>query len=114
MRKNNIPEEKIITLSYNDAVNSEENPLKGKLFNKPDGEDVYAGCKIDYEGEDTNSNNFLNVLRGNSTGVTGGNGKVLRSDENSRVFVYFVDHGAPGFIYFPDINNDKLYADVFN
>lgn len=114
MRKNNIPEEKIITMSYNDVVNALENPMKGKLFNKPNGEDVYAGCKIDYEGNATNSNNFINVLKGNSSGVTGGNGKVLQSNENSRVFVYFVDHGAPGFIYFPDIEHDKLYADVLN
>jgi len=101
-------------MSYNDAVNAKENPLPGKLFNKPDGEDVYAGCKIDYEGSSCNSKNFLNVLRGNSTGVVGGNGKVLQTDENSKVFLYYVDHGAPGFIYFPDIENDKLYADVFN
>jgi legumain len=114
MIKQGIPEDKIILMSYNDAVNAKENPIRGKLFNKPDGEDVYAGCKIDYEGDACNSHNFLNVLKGNATGVVGGNGKVLKSDENSKVFLYFVDHGAPGFIYFPDIENDKLYADVFN
>lgn len=114
MRKNGIPQEQIILLSYNDVVNAKENPFPGKLFNKPDGDDVYAGCKIDYEGEACNSHNFVNVLKGNSSGVVGGNGKVLKSNENSKVFVYFVDHGAPGFIYFPDIENDKLYADVFN
>lgn len=75
---------------------------------------MYAGCKIDYERDACNSNNFLNVLRGNETGVVGGNGKVLKTNENSKVFVYFVNHGAPGFIYFPDIENDKLYADVLN
>jgi legumain len=103
MRKNGIPEEQIILLSYNDVVNAKENPFPGQLFNKPDGEDVYAGCKIDYEGESCNSHNFVNVLKGNSSGVVGGNGKVLKSNENSKVFVYFVDHGAPGFIYFPDV-----------
>jgi legumain len=101
-------------MSYNDAVNAKENPIPGKLFNKPNGTDVYAGCKIDYEGDDCNSKNFINILKGNSSGIVGGNGKVLKSDENSKVFVYFVDHGAPGFIYFPDIENDKLYGDVIN
>jgi len=114
MRKQGISEDKIILLSYNDAVHSKENPIPGKLFNRPDGPDVYEGCKIDYEGEACTSHNFLNVLRGNSTGIVGGNGKVLKSTNESKVFVYFVDHGAPGFIYFPDIENDKLYADVLN
>lgn len=114
MKKNGIPENQIILMSYNDAVNAKENPIPGKLFNKPNGDNVYEGCKIDYEGDSCNSRNFLNVLKGNSSGIVGGNGKVLKSNENSKVFVYFVDHGAPGFIYFPDIENDKLYADVFN
>ena len=101
-------------MSYNDAVHAQENPIPGKLFNKPNGTDVYAGCKIDYEGDDCNSKNFINVLKGNSSGIVGGNGKVLKTNESSKVFVYFVDHGAPGFIYFPDIENDKLYGDVIN
>lgn len=77
MRKNGIPEDHIILMSYNDAVNAKENPIPGKLFNKPDGPDVYEGCKIDYEGDACNSNNFINVLKGNSSGIVGGNGKVL-------------------------------------
>ena len=114
MRKQGLSEDHIILLSYNDAVHAKENPIPGKLFNKPDGPDVFEGCKIDYEGDSCNSHNFLNVLRGNSSGIVGGNGKVLKSTNESKVFVYFVDHGAPGFIYFPDIENDKLYADVLN
>jgi len=53
-------------------------------------------------------------LKGNSSGIVGGNGKVLKTNESSKVFVYFVDHGAPGFIYFPEIEHDKLYGDVIN
>jgi legumain len=37
MRKNGIPEENIITMSYDDVANDPENPFPGKLFNKPNG-----------------------------------------------------------------------------
>lgn len=36
------------------------------------------------------------------------NPKVLKSNANSKVFINFADHGAPGLIAFPD---DYLYAD---
>lgn len=49
MKKNGIPEEQIILMAYDDVANNYENPFPGKLFNKPDGEDVYAGCNIDYK-----------------------------------------------------------------
>lgn len=37
--------------------------------------------------------------------------KVLKSNENSKVFLYFSDHGAPGHIMFPD---SIIYADELN
>jgi legumain len=43
--------------------------------------------------------------------VTGGNGKVLKSNDKSKVFINFADHGAPGLIAFP---SSYLYADDFN
>lgn len=36
-------------MMYDDVVNSTSNPYPGKLFNRPHGEDVYAGLKIDYK-----------------------------------------------------------------
>eukprot|EP00494_Astrolonche_serrata_P006161 UN06178 len=64
MKKNGIPEDQIIHLSYNDVAKSSENPFPGKLFNKPTpkgtpGIDVNAGCKIDYEGEDVTAKNVI-------------------------------------------------------
>jgi len=111
MKKNGIPESQIIMMSYDDVANDGENPFPGKLFNKPDGEDVYAGCNIDYRGADVTPENFLNILKGNAAAVKGGNGKVLRSNENSRVFINFADHGAPGLIAFP---SEYLYANDLN
>lgn len=51
------------------------------------------------------------ILKGDATGVKGGNGKVLKSDKRSKVFVNFADHGAPGLIAFP---SEYLYANDFN
>ena len=111
LKKNGIPESNIIVMSYDDVANDPSNPIPGKLFNKPDGEDVYAGCKIDYRGNDVTPANFLAVLKGDKAGVTGGNGKVLGSTANSKVFINFADHGAPGLIAFP---NEYLYAPDLN
>jgi legumain len=36
---------------------------------------------------------------------------VLKSNANSKVFINFADHGAPGLIAFP---SEYLYADDFN
>lgn len=49
--------------------------------------------------------NFKAVLMNN---MTSPNGPVLNTDRNSKIFVYFVDHGAPGLVQFP---GDKLFAD---
>jgi legumain len=98
-------------MSYDDVAADEENPFPGKLFNKPDGEDVYAGCNIDYKGESVTPENFLHILKGDATKVKGGNGKVLKSTAESKVFINFADHGAPGLIAFP---NEYLYANDLN
>jgi len=111
MKKNGIPESQIITMAYDDVANDPENPFPGKIFNKPNGEDVYAGCNIDYKGDDVTPANFLSILKGDHAGVKGGNGKVLKSTADSKVFVFFADHGAPGLIAFP---NEYLYANDLN
>lgn len=76
------------------------------MYNKPtdtgnSGIDVYAGCKKSYTGNSVTASNFLNILRGNSSGVTGGSGEVLKSGPNDHVFVNFVDHGATGLVAMP-------------
>jgi len=48
----------------------------------------------------------LNVLLGDDS-----NGPALKSDENSKVFVYFVDHGGAGLICTPKGSRDWIYAD---
>jgi len=111
--KNGMPAERIITLAYDDIANDYSNPFKGQVFNKPDptgkGFDVYKNCKIDYTAEDVTPDTFLNVLKGDAKANQGkGNGRVLASTANDKVFVYFTDHGATGLIAFP---SGELYAD---
>lgn len=108
-----VPQEHIIVLSANDVAYDNVNPFPGHLYNSPgtDPIDVFPGCRVDYNGTDNNSTNFLAVLTGNQTWASSiGTGRVLESGPNDTVFLYYVDHGAPGLIAFPD---DLLFADTF-
>lgn len=99
-------------MAFDDIANDPENPIPGKMYNKPNGNDVYAGCNIDYKGNDVNPANFLGILQGDPTKVTGGNGRVLNgTSSTSKIFINFSDHGAPGLIAFP---NEYLYANDLN
>lgn len=56
--------------------------------------------------------NFLAVLKGDAGTVEGkGSGKVLKTDKNSKLFIFFSDHGASGLVAFP---KSMLYADELN
>jgi legumain len=69
MKKNGIPEDQIILMSFDDVAHSLQNPYKGKLFNKPTekgtpGVDVYDGCIPSYKGKKVTPNHLLAVLKG--------------------------------------------------
>lgn len=104
MKNNGIPEDHIIHFAYDDIANNKQNPFPGMLFNAPDGEDVYAGCNIDYRGADVTPAKFLSVLRGEEQA---NDGKTLKATKDDKVFINFSDHGAPGLIAFP---KGTLYA----
>ena len=111
MLENGIPRENIIHLAYDDIAENYRNPFQGQLFNKPTaagtpGVNVYDKSEIDYSGRDVNKQNFFNVLLGDDS-----NGPALKSDSNSKVFVYFVDHGGAGLICTPQGSSDWIYAD---
>ena len=112
-----IPRDQIIHLAYDDIAYNSSNPFPGQLFNVPITDDVseatlaqanvYNADYIDYTGTEVNKSNFFKVLLGD----TSASGPVLGSDENSRVFVYFVDHGGAGLICTPQGASDWIYAD---
>ncbi|CAG5120649.1 unnamed protein product, partial [Candidula unifasciata] len=105
VRDHGIPDERIVVMMYDDIANSPDNPFPGNIINKPDGPNVYPGVPKDYTGSDVTPEVFLHVLTGNSEGIKkllGREGKVIKSGPEDRVFVNFVDHGAPGMLGFPD------------
>ena len=107
-----ISPDRIIVFAYDDIANSKSNPFPGKVFNKPNGNDVYEGVKINYSGVDVTPDNFVKVITGDKEGMAGiGDGKVLESTEKDNVFIYFSDHGADNLIAFP---TKYLYADALN
>ena len=106
--KGGLSPSNIIVFAYDDIAGSSQNPFKGKLFNKPNGSDVYAGCVIDYRGADVTPKNFLSVLKQDQAAMSKiGSGRVLKSTAADKVFINFADHGAPGLIAFP---SQYLYA----
>ncbi len=69
------------------------------------GPNVYDGVPKDYTGKSVNSTTFLNVLQGNKKDMINiGSGKVIESDNDDHVFVYFADHGGTGMLCFPTDN----------
>ncbi|XGW02898.1 hypothetical protein V3C99_014714 [Haemonchus contortus] len=102
LKRHGLAEDNIIVMMYDDIAHNKQNPYPGKMFNRPHGDNVYEGLKIDYKGSSVTPKNFLNILKGNASGVEGGNGRVIESNPNDRIFVFFTDHGAVGVIAFPD------------
>ncbi|RZC44893.1 hypothetical protein C5167_037843 [Papaver somniferum] len=65
---------------------------------------------MEFQREDVNVGNFLNVLLGNKSALTGnGSGKVVSSGPNDTIFIYYSDHGAAGLLGMPGMSK-RLYA----
>ena len=94
-------------MMYDDIAEHSRNPWKGELYNSPTGDNVYDKDAIDYRGSEVNKNNFFSVLKGDAK-ATGGK-PVLQSNSDSKVFVFFSDHGAPGLVQMP--HGDVVFAD---
>jgi glycosylphosphatidylinositol transamidase (GPIT) subunit GPI8 len=96
-----------LVMMYDDVANDKENPFPGQLFNQPTapgtpGTDVYHGVKKDYTGSEVTAKNFLSIITGDADAMKNiGTGRVLKSTENDKVFINFVDHGGVGLIAFP-------------
>ena len=110
-----INPDNIIVFAYDDIANNKKNPFPGKVFNSPEGKDVYAGVVIDYYGEDVTPKNFLAAITGDADALkitdSRTNPKVLTSTENDNVYFFFSDHGSDNLIAFP---STYLYSDELN
>jgi len=100
-----------ILMAYDDIVSSRENPQKGKVFNIRKSVDIYPGKQaIDYSGKEVSPDNVRVALAGDS-------GKVLKSGPNDDVYLYYNDHGAPGFLCFPSgtgLLTGRKLVDIIN
>lgn len=106
-----MPENNITLFSWDDVATRSENPYPGKLFNKPSpfgtpGLDVYKDCKVTVRHTGVTPVNICRFLWS-----TYNMGFYLKSNERSRVFLYFTGKGGSGIF---DINGPKIYADEFN
>ncbi|KAK9131053.1 hypothetical protein Sjap_011540 [Stephania japonica] len=106
LKKGGLKDENIIVFMYDDIAFNEENPRKGIIINRPDGDDVYTGVPKDYTGKDVTVGNFFAVLLGNKTALTGGSGKVVDSGPNDHIFIFYTDHGGPGVLGLLDHRED--------
>ncbi|CAM0903615.1 unnamed protein product [Alopecurus aequalis] len=111
LKKGGVKEENIVVFMYDDIAKNPLNPRHGVIINHPKGKDVYAGVPKDYTGDQVTTKNFFAVLMGNKTAVTGGSRKVINSKPKDHIFIYYSDHGAPGFLGMP--NPPYLYASDF-
>uniref|UniRef100_A0A0K0DY32 legumain n=1 Tax=Strongyloides stercoralis TaxID=6248 RepID=A0A0K0DY32_STRER len=102
LKKHGISKKNIITMMYDDIAYNKLNPYPGKIFNTPQGYNVYEELKIDYNGSDVTPENFLAIIEGNKEKVKGGNGRVVESTENDKIFIFFSDHGSVGMVSFPE------------
>ena len=88
-----IEANQIKVMMYDDVAWSEANPLMGRLFNEPNGINVYDSCRIDYRKEEVNINTFTNALTTLPSHA--------QLSNEATVFLSFVDHGEPGRLLFP-------------
>ncbi|CAI9093786.1 OLC1v1029362C1 [Oldenlandia corymbosa var. corymbosa] len=111
LKKGGLKDENIVVFMYDDIANHKSNPRPGKIINRPDGEDVYAGVPKDYTGDQVSVKNLFAVILGDKNAVKGGSGKVVNSSSNDRIFIYYTDHGGPGILGMP--GGPYLYAKDF-
>ena len=112
LKERGIKQENIIVFAYDDIAYNSKNPFPGKIFNAPNGKDVYEGVVIDYIGKDVTPENFIAAITGDNESIRAKDErttkKVPTSTEKDNVYIYFSDHGSDSLIAFP---SKYLYAD---
>ena len=105
LRAHGVPAGHVILMSADDAADSPyaPEPYRGKLLNAPPpSPDVRAGAPVDYTGADVTAATLLAVLLGDQGTVDkvapNSTRRVLASGPTDRLFLFFVDHGAPGLV----------------
>ena len=108
VKQNGIPDENIILMLADEFPTNPRNPLKNQMY---DGGSkrislIDSETQIDYRGDDVTVENLRNVLLGRSavTASTGSSSRrVLHTDANSNVLLYWTGHGGDSFFKFQDV-----------
>ncbi|KAG0456300.1 hypothetical protein HPP92_024088 [Vanilla planifolia] len=111
LKSGGLKDENIIVFMYDDIAYNNLNPKRGVIINHPGGKNVYDGVPKDYVGDDVNAYNFIGVLLGDKSLVRGGSGRVVTSEPEDHIFIFYSDHGGPGVLSMPQ--TPHLYADDF-
>ncbi|KAK8775822.1 hypothetical protein V5799_030833 [Amblyomma americanum] len=109
LHRHGVPDRRIVVMMYDDIAKDPQNPDKRRLYNRPDGPDVYKGVPKDYTEDLVTPFNFLQILQGKK--IKGGSKKVIASGPKDHIFIYFSGHGTTGLVRFP--NGEALFATDF-
>lgn len=101
-----IPEDHVVYMGFTNVFEHEKNPFPGKIFtdiSEGPGVDYAPGCRyhMDYTDKQVSAELFMATLSGDKAEVTKLTGvenpRVIESTSEDTIFVYYMDHGAPGF-----------------
>jgi phosphatidylinositol glycan class K len=110
IKQNGIPDENIILMLADDFPTNPRNPFKNAMYYEKAGKKPYSildeFTQIDYRGDDVTVDNLRNVMLGK-----GGGDRVLHTDQDSNVLVYWTGHGGDTFFKFQDVE-EIVAADI--
>ena len=91
LRRNGIPDDRIILILADDLAQNILNPEPGTVRNEPGGDNLYQAPVIDYRVGDLDARALLNILGGVATPERP---TVLNSTDTDNVYVFIVGHGG--------------------
>lgn len=97
LRQHGYAGDHIVLICEDDVANNAKNPYPGELRVSDAGENLYNPNAVDYRLSDISVNDFADILQGRSSERLP---KVIKSDNNDNVLVFWSSHGAPGALNF--------------
>lgn len=118
LRTRGILDERLLSISVDDAAYSVLNPFPGQLFNAPSmrkGKNVHDGCNLTLSGSQVKLSSFKRLFSP-PPADTNSSSQRLRSTARDNVFMSFVDHGCCQRLLFPDgsLSADELSTIIWS
>ena len=108
LRDHEFNPDHIITIMYGDMAYNRFNPFPGTIFNHPGNNqrNYQDGLVIDYDQNyNLTKELYMSILLGDSGSVRNMTGienpKVLKTNKDDHIFLYYIDHGGDNVIYMP-------------